>query len=256
MSQKPGFINRFKNWMLSPFESQDMSEMGASLQTLVSQAGMNRRKNIRIDYSDFGAVGPLPSCSFQGQKCEIANISVGGICIKENAKIKQLNPGQEMTLQLVWPDTEIQLTARIVASSFNKKHLQFTSVPLEAHLRISMASKACAAGQKMNLVPHPIGSGLVLTAIELWNGVSGENIIFRDDPHAFAEMTLGGHTYEFYHGSLPLMKQGQGQKPVPALFLFDIIICLSNIKNPSPRIQNLLADLFSQAYHLPAAGEN
>src|SRR5690606_42010278 len=75
-----------------------------SVQKLVHLNGLNRRKNLRVNYSHLGPTGPFPRVKYKGDEVIIANISVGGLLIIDDVGRFGDQVGEMIELELQWPD--------------------------------------------------------------------------------------------------------------------------------------------------------
>lgn len=223
------FLKKIFQTQLS--QSENVSQ--ASIQKLVSYNFLNKRKNLRIKYPHFGAVGNFPRVFYKDTEMIIVNVSVGGVMVIDDTERFGNEVGEVVMLNLVWEDFSTKVRARIVGANLQRRHLQFVDFNAQAFLRITNLSKPAYLGTRFHRVHDDVGQ---LQALELWVGPTNETLAFYS-VGAFAELTINADKYSFYRGRVAT--SNKNNEPVHHSILCDIIVLLVNLPEPTQHIKEL-----------------
>jgi len=218
-------------------ETPDDFNGGTSIQRLVNQNFLNKRKNIRISYPHLGATGLYPHIIYRGHELNIGNISLGGILVIDDTEQLGYEVGEVISLDFTWPDFSTKVRARIVGANLQKRHLQFVDFNPQAFLKISLLVKPGHMGQRFHRVRNDSGT---LQAQEMWLGPTGETLVF----------VIGGDAVELTYGKEKIrMQKGAptfsllSQRPVSFTQLHEILVMLVNFPGLTARIKELIEDV-------------
>jgi hypothetical protein len=218
------------------FEDADSENFdgGTSIQRLVNQNYLNKRKNIRIHYPHLGATGLYPHILYHGHELNVGNISLGGLLIIDDTEQFGSQVGEIVNLDFTWPDLSTKLRARIVGANLQKRHLQFVDFNPQAFLKISLLVKSGHLGQRFHRVRNDSGT---LQADEMWLGPTGETLVFPPGAKR-AELSYAKENVTIQKGAPT--RSGAALRPAPVSQLHDVLIMFANFPGLTPRIKELV----------------
>lgn len=230
-----------------PTRSEGMHE-------LAFRYGMDRRRHPRVSFPQ--STSPeLPRFIYQGKVFQIHDLSRGGVCLLDPDDEFRLEVGFEDESFWVEGDFREKLSLQLVGVSYQKKHLEFTRISPGLVDRIEAFIEPGIWGQKMHRSVLSPSAHLETSAVELWLGVNGSNLVFHSDPHFVASLlspkaSLNKNSkqlsVDFYRGSLPVYgasapKQLKGKVLTPEDRLKALFFLL-NFPVLSHRILNLIQE--------------
>lgn len=210
-----------------------VTETQASIQKLVNYNSLNKRKNLRIKYPHFGAVGNYPRVFYKDTEMIVANVSVGGMMVIDDTEIFGTDVGELILLNLVWDDLSTKVRTRIVGANLQRRHLQFVDFNAQAFLRITNLSKPAYLGTRFHRVQDDVGQ---LQALELWVGPTNETLVFNNEG-PFAELTINSDKFSFSKDSPIVSTKTNGT--VHHSVLCDIVALLANFPESTQRVKDL-----------------
>jgi len=210
------------------------NDMARTIQRLVAFNGLNKRKNLRIQYPEFGACAPYPRIFHKGREIQVKNISVGGVLVHDPDNAFGTGVGESITLTLRWSNEQYEVRARIVGVQLDKRNIQFMEFNAKPFLKISQLTRAAYWGNRFRKVED---NNSQLNVNELWIGPAGESLIFPQNGH-LAEYTAGHQKIIFTNGNPAVLRNDD--QPVDDLTLQNLLVTFSNISNPSKHIQQLI----------------
>ncbi|RME16399.1 MAG: PilZ domain-containing protein [Bdellovibrio sp.] len=216
-------------------------EFPRSIQSIVTSNYIDRRHNSRTNVPLFGKLSPFPIVKFQDQVWKIENISIGGLCLVDEKEDIDIIVGSFLNLELKWHDVKGEVKARLVGTSLKRKHIQFISVPGNVMEKIRLLIKPGYLGKKFNKVKlshKDIHAGIK----ELWLSPSGDHLKIFQEEKAIFNFQNDDIFIENKQGPY-LLDSKKKKHLMPLSFINDMIVCISNFKEPSEAVINLLRNL-------------
>lgn len=208
---------------------------------LASTVGLEKRQNFRIVYPARGALAELPRATFAGHNMKIGDMSIGGCCILDPEEILGPDVGQEITLSLHWEKDSQDVRCRIVSRVDSRRHIQFINANEKILSRIRKHIEPAYRGSTLRRVDTNT-SRLTIEACEIWVSVLEDSVTLFDHPHMLGSVLYRTQDYLFYKRSFPVF--GNDRKRVVAGEFYDtLVLFLANIPNPSPTLNQFLAEL-------------
>jgi hypothetical protein len=212
-----------------------------SLMEMASTLGLEKRQNFRIRYPERGALGDLPAATFAGHALKIQNISVGGCCILDPDEILGPDIGQEITLTFHWEKDSHDIRCRIVSRVDSRRHIMFLNVSEKNQARVRKHLEPAYRGSSLRRVDSGTSKTLI-EACEIWVSILEDSVTLFDHPHLLGSILYHGTDYLCYRHSFPVF--GNDRKRVVSSEFFEtLVLFLANIPNPSPPLQQFLAEL-------------
>lgn len=175
------------------------------------------------------------------------DLSVGGACVQDPNNRLGLEIGKLHNLELRVLDRQESLQCRLVGISRNiNRHLQFLNLSPQALTQIALLVRYGVSGQKLRPVQSTSPHILRLQAAELWTGSHGDSLAFYEPGELHAVLSINGMSLQFFHHLPPRLQMGadpQKSRPAKIGELADVLTCLENIQQPSPRAIELKAVL-------------
>ncbi len=216
-------------------------EGSQSIHKMVNQNNLNKRKNVRINYPHFGAAGLYPHIVYMGKELNIANISLGGLLVIDDAEQFGQQIGEVVNLEFSWDDFSTKIRARVVGANLQRRHIQFVDFNAQAFLRISLLVKSGHLGQRFHRVRNDSGT---LQAEEMWLGPTGETLVFLSKETA-AELSLNKEKFLIQKGQPTL--NAFNKHPVAPSLMHDLMILLANFPQPTANVKELIESLEAEA---------
>lgn len=207
----------------------------SEIQKLITNSGLNRRKNYRIKYAHIGAVGDLPRVHFKNDEMNVGNISTGGLMIIDDTESLSSSLGDIMSIELSWTNNHKETKAKIVGVNKQRRHLQFINFDAELYIKINSLISPAFLGSKMHQV-H--ARTIPIDCNELWIGPTGESISIY---HDHTKITFKKKTLIMYPGQPVTM--GETNALANMSFISESLVLLSNINKPSQKILSLVEEL-------------
>ncbi len=221
-----------------------MAEDNASIQQLVSQNLLNRRKNFRVQFPPSGGGGPYPAIFFLGTELILGNISAGGCLVVDDTDRLGTTVGEVISLDFIWPAFRTTMRARIVGITLDNRHLQFVDFDAQFFLHINQLVPPAMAGSRFRQVQNKSGR---LAAAEMWTSHMSDTLIFGHDDSA--ELSIKGEKFRWRPLDLANDQPGSSGR-VASLNenskLASIYVMLANFPNPSNRVLLLMERIASQ----------
>lgn len=219
-----------KDLFSQPNQHESMSE--PSIQKLVNANALNKRRNARVKYPHFGAIGPFPKIFYMNTELNVGNISVGGILIFDDTERLGSTVGEIITLEFSWNDTSIKTRGRLVGATLQRRHIQFIDFNPQLFLRISQLVKPGYLGSRFHRVLDMSGQ---LHADEMWLGPNNESLVFLEDR---ATLTLGQERIVFQRGRPATFLKND--EPLKISLINECLVMISNFPELTDRAKTLL----------------
>ena len=233
--------------------AEQAPEPSSDFMRAVQANAVDRRQVLRVRLPAIGAIGNLPTISFQEKAQQIIDIGMGGLGIL-NWTCANPVPGNKYIFDFSWYQGKMKFPQEAVFLRNREKFFffQFSSVNPKYTIEFSHVFKAAIKGSQVRVCKEaeiPLGQGIQ----ELWMSTTGDFLKFT----TFAEVSFNGLRFAWTSGQLKV-----GQKAVDGNWSFaaaatelqrvDVLLFLSNLKNPSARVQQLV-DSLSASYLKVAA---
>jgi hypothetical protein len=211
-------------------------EDGSSLLNLASRLGVERRQMVRVRYPILSKVSELPQIAFKNEIFNILDISVGGCCLFDPRELLGPDIGNDVELTLVWNGKIEAIKARIVSRVDDRRHIQFMNFNAGHVCKLKDAMTFGVRGQSLRPSVPATQTEILIEADEIWTSLHGDSVIFENHVLRLAQIHIAGHQYHIFQQAWPTFANG---KPVKALELERLVLFMTNVAQPSPRLKNL-----------------
>jgi hypothetical protein len=172
------------------------------------------------------------------------------VCLVDNKALLKEQIGRRYLLTLSWKGYETEQEAIMVGVNLSHRHMRFENLDPEALVRLSHLLRPGYIGSHFHRVLQDVHSPLELGVEEMWVGPTGETILFYPEEKskqmlgALGEVRMDSIGALFFdRPSIVYKDQGQGHmkgQRVTTGYLQNLMVCLCNIKSPTPNIHRLL----------------
>lgn len=225
--------------------------ISAELARLLTQRVRERRHHVRVKYPPVGVIGDLPSVEVAGKVIVPINLSQAGILVRLDGK--SLNFEEKIPVKIIWKYGPLIFNheALPIRMDGDRVHLRFTKTDSRTFMEFS---KSFDAGIRGAQVQKMLSFRTPSYLNEYWLGSDGEKVLFqKSDQGNTVDIFFMDHRI-IWNTNQGLLREeknergewhfGQAKKEVTD----EVVIFLSNIVDPSERIQNLLKAIISRYY--------
>jgi hypothetical protein len=242
-----GALSFLKFWKKDAGQAGARPKSDAALMETVYLRAEERRKHLRISYPSVGAIGELPVVEINGSVMTPGNFSIVGFFVRRSDVNIPPDAGQVHRVTFKWPrEGAMGFDAKLVSVGSDTFHFELVKKDFRGGLRLQLAfERVFRSGIRGNsLKPMKASSISPDTGFsEMWMSDLGDFVAFETNQ---AVICLDGKrirqnppaSFEFIDAD----KEGNWKSigEVTREFADEVILFLTNLKRPSPRVTEVL----------------